>query len=80
MEFPDLQTSTAFYCTDLMFTRGAGLKHHARGWEGAGRMVFIPFIERHIFGYFSSRRPYQFKPFYNEDRKALKTAIPSKAL
>jgi hypothetical protein len=80
MDFEDLHTSAAFYSTDLMFARGAGLKHHARGWNGAGRMVFVPFIERRIFGYFSSGRPHQFKPFYNEDRKALKNAIPPKPL
>jgi hypothetical protein len=80
MDFPDLHTSVAFHRTDLMFGRGAGLRHQARGWTGAGRMVLVPFIERRIFGYFSSRRPQQFKPFYSEDRKALKNAIPPKPL
>jgi hypothetical protein len=80
MEFEDLKTLVAFYPTDMMFARGAGLRHRAKGWKGTGRMVFVPFIERRIFGYFSSARPQQFKPFYHEDRKALKNAIPPKPL
>ena len=80
MDFPDLNASVAFYRTDLMFARGAGLKHRARGWKGNGRMVLVPFVERRIFGFFSSHHPCQFKPFYNDDRKALKNAIPPKPL
>jgi len=80
MEFKDLNTTVAFYPTDMMFARGAGLKHRAKGWKGSGRMVLVPFIERRIFGFFSSRRPRQFRPFYYDDRKALKSAIPPKPL
>jgi hypothetical protein len=80
MEFKDLKTTVAFEATDLMFARGAGLNHQAKGWKGSGRMVLVPFIERRIFGYFSSPRPTQFKPFYHADRKALKNAIPPRPL
>lgn len=76
MEFKDLKTQVRFYSTDLMFARGAGLNHQATGWKGPGRMVMVPFLERRIFGYFASSRPQQFKPFYSDDQKAIKNAIP----
>jgi hypothetical protein len=80
MEFKDLKTTVAFDATDLMFARGAGLNHQAKEWKGSGRMVLVPFIERRVFGYFSSPRPRQFRPFYNEDRRTLKNAIPPRPL
>ena len=76
MRFPDLNTEVTFYPTDLMGVRGAGLVHQATDWHDAGRMVLVAFVERRLFGYHHVERPAQFRPFYNDFRSELKSAIP----
>lgn len=80
LKFPGLNTEVNFYPTDLGFVRGAGLQHWAAEWHGAGRMVLVPFVERRLYGYQASRRPRQFRTFYENDCAGLKNAILPKPL
>jgi hypothetical protein len=80
MRFTDLNTEVTFYPTDLMGVRGAGLVHQAKDWHDAGRMVFVGFVERRLFGYHHVQRPKQFRPFYSDFSCELKSAIPPVSL
>jgi len=80
MRFRDLKTEVMFYPTDLMGVRGAGLFHQAKDWHEAGRMVFVGFVERRLFGYHHVERPVQFQPFYSDFSSELKSAVPPVSL
>jgi len=56
--------------------RGAGLVHQATGWEGEGRFVMVPFLERRLFGYKHAKRLRQFKNFYGRHYNQLKRDFP----
>lgn len=80
MELRDLKTHAKFDPTDMMGIRGASLAHVASGWEGAGRMVLVPFIERRVFGHSDSSRPVQFHPPFYHDHHKIKHLFPSQPL
>jgi len=80
LEFPDLGISLAVSPGDIIFIRGAGLKHKVSSWEGDGRMVIVPFVDRRLFAWENSARPSTFWPLYGRDWKNFRGHFPATPL
>jgi hypothetical protein len=59
--FPDLGISLPIEPGDIVLLRGAALRHGAKKWEGKGRMVLVPFVDRRLFGGERLARPRSFR-------------------
>lgn len=53
-----------FRAGDILFIRGAALKHKAGRWTGKGRFVIVPFGDRRLFAAESVKRPTTAPPLY----------------
>jgi hypothetical protein len=80
LEFPDLGIAIIVNPGDIIFIRGAGLRHRASSWEGEGRMVIVPFTDRRLFPWENSARPRTFQPLYGDDWKNFRNHFPATPL
>lgn len=80
LEFPELGIFLAVSPGDIILIRGAGLKHKASSWEGDGRMVIVPFVDRHLFAWEESARPHTFYPLYGKGWKNFRRHFPATPL
>jgi hypothetical protein len=78
--FPDLGFYIHVRRGDMVFLRGAALRHGARAWKGRGRMVLVPFVDRRLFGAMQVKRPQTFQRLYGSQYKHLRNCFPSKSL
>lgn len=66
---------------DIIVLRGATFSHKAIGWEGTGRMVFVPFVDRALYPYHHREMPRFFKPLYGKRQwNNLRKLHPAKRL
>lgn len=80
LEFPEVGISLAVEPGDIIFIRGAGLKHKVSSWEGDGRMVIVPFVDRRLFPWEQSARPRTFQPLYGGGWKNFRNHFPATPL
>jgi hypothetical protein len=76
-ELPQINASVDFNVTDMGMLRGGGMKHLAKDWEGRGRMVMVPFVEKQLFHHKGVSRPWQFRRFYQEHFSELRSRFPA---
>jgi hypothetical protein len=75
--FPDLGIYIRVRRGDIVFLRGAALRHGAQAWTGQGRMVLVPFVDRRLFGACQVKRPQTFRPLFGSQYKHLRNCFPS---
>lgn|SRR6266852_406010 len=78
--FPDLGISLPIEPGDVVFLRGAALRHWAKKWEGNGRMVLVPFVDRRLFGAERVARPCSFRRLYGSGYNDLRQKFPATEL
>lgn len=78
--FPHLGIYLVIHPGDIIFLRGAALKHGVQRWMGRGRMVIVPFVDRRLFGAEQVRRPCTFRPLYGDQHKKLRQLFPAHEL
>jgi hypothetical protein len=65
---------------DIVFLRGAALRHGVKEWQGRGRMVLVPFVDRRLFGAVQVKRPETFRRLYGPQYNHLRNLFPSTPL
>jgi hypothetical protein len=65
---------------DIVFLRGAALRHGVKEWQGRGRMVLVPFVDRRLFGAVQVKRPETFRCLYGPQYNHLRNLFPSTPL
>lgn len=80
LQFPGLGLGVRSNPGDIFLVRGAGLAHTAGGWKGAGRMVFAPFADRRLYGWFRVARPITTTRLYGSKYSAFRKQHPSRTL
>jgi hypothetical protein len=78
--FPDLHIYIKLGRGEVVFLRGAALRHGVKEWKGQGRMVMVPFVDRRLFGDMQIRRPRTFRRLYGKLHGHLRTLFPSTPL
>jgi len=76
LEFPELGCSFPSRPGDLLFIRGAGLLHQAKGWSGNGRMVLTMFANRRVFFKENISHPSDIHPVYGPGHKRFRALHP----
>jgi hypothetical protein len=78
--FPDLHIYLRVRPGDIVFLRGASLRHGAVEWNGNGRMVIVPFVDRRLFSDSLVRRARSFHRVYDAQYNHFRQLFPSTPL
>jgi len=78
--FPDLHIYIKVSRGDIVFLRGASLRHGAIKWTGNGRMVLVPFVDRRLFSDSQVKRPQSFHRVFDGQYNHFRHLFPSTPL
>ena len=79
-EVKELGVRLIFRGGDILILRGAALRHKAGRWTGKGRMVLVPFCDRHLFAAEKVKRPKSIPPMYGSSWAVSRQLHPYKNL